>query len=267
MSVQAPARATLQIYDVIGADPFFGGVDVSEAVAMIDELDANTELTIRINSPGGAAWDGLTLANAIIRHPGATATHVDGLAASGKTTCFGTVVLMNDQFFAARDVTKTDGYSMSTFGSRHYGALGVVNEDHIRALRASARVMQCGTDAWKTPFDLSKTTADKIAAVDIVYGTVDASGASIAGPVGAGIKGIVAAGHGPGGLSKQQGAAQKEAMDRAKRTLAEATADVVKANAGYRAVSATPHLDNGRPVAEVTLVHGDDWKVVNEPLD
>lgn len=61
--------------------------------------------------------------------------------------------------------------------------------------------------------------------------------------------------------------AQKEAMDRAKRTLAAATADVVKANAGYRAVSATPHLDNGRPVAEVILVRGDDWKVVNEPLD
>ena len=61
--------------------------------------------------------------------------------------------------------------------------------------------------------------------------------------------------------------AQKEAMDRAKRTLAEVTAAVVKANAGYRAVSATPRLDNGQAVAEVTLVRGDDWKVVNERLD
>jgi len=61
--------------------------------------------------------------------------------------------------------------------------------------------------------------------------------------------------------------AQKEAMDRAKRTLAEVTAAVVKANAGYRAISATPRLQNGQPVAEVTLVRGDDWKVVNERLD
>jgi hypothetical protein len=61
--------------------------------------------------------------------------------------------------------------------------------------------------------------------------------------------------------------AQKAAMDRARRSLAEATADAVKANAGYRAVSAMPSLDNGHPVAEVTLVHGDDWKVVIEPLD
>jgi len=61
--------------------------------------------------------------------------------------------------------------------------------------------------------------------------------------------------------------AQKEAMDRAKRSLAEATADAVKANAGYRAVSATPRLDNGRPVAEVKLVRGDEWRVVSEYLD
>jgi hypothetical protein len=61
--------------------------------------------------------------------------------------------------------------------------------------------------------------------------------------------------------------AQKAAMDRAKRSLAEVTAAAVQANAGYRAVSATPSLDNGRPVAEVTLVRGDDWKVVIERLD
>lgn len=75
-------RATLHVYDVIGADPFFGGVDVNEAVALIEALDDVTELAVRINSPGGAAWDGLTLANAIMRHPGPTTTHVDGLAAS-----------------------------------------------------------------------------------------------------------------------------------------------------------------------------------------
>ncbi|GJJ23727.1 head maturation protease, ClpP-related [Mycolicibacterium mageritense] len=77
-----PKRATLHIYDVIGADPFFGGVDVNEAVAVIEGLDDDTELDVRINSPGGAAWDGLTLSNAILRHPGTTTTYVDGLAAS-----------------------------------------------------------------------------------------------------------------------------------------------------------------------------------------
>ncbi|MDV7192594.1 head maturation protease, ClpP-related [Mycolicibacterium fortuitum] len=75
-------RTTLHIYDVIGADLFFGGVDVNELVHEIEALDDDAELDVRINSPGGAAWDGLTLANAIMRHPGRTTTHVDGLAAS-----------------------------------------------------------------------------------------------------------------------------------------------------------------------------------------
>jgi hypothetical protein len=61
--------------------------------------------------------------------------------------------------------------------------------------------------------------------------------------------------------------AQKAALATAKRSLADATTSTVKAHAGYRAVSAMPTLDGGRPVAEITLVRGDDWKVVTERLD
>ncbi|RXZ72366.1 asparaginase [Agromyces albus] len=134
------------------------------------------------------------------------------LAASGKTTCFGTVVLLNDQFFSARDVTKTDGYRMDTFETRAYGALGVVNEDNIRPMKAPARVMNCGTDAWKPPFDLSKTEPAALARVDIVNGYVEASAETISGPVAGGAQGIVTAGHGPGGLSYLQSPARDEAI-------------------------------------------------------
>ena len=61
--------------------------------------------------------------------------------------------------------------------------------------------------------------------------------------------------------------AQKAAMAQSRRSLAEATAAAVKSNAGYRAVSAMPNLDGGHPVVEVTLVRGDEWKVVTERLD
>lgn len=153
------------------------------------------------------------------------------LAASGKTTCYGTVVLLNDQFFAARDVTKTDGYRMDTFESRAYGALGVVNEDQIRTLRAPARVTACGTKQWKTPFDLAKTAPDKLAPVDIVAGYVEAGAGTINGPVAAGVKGIVTAGHGPGGISYAQTPAQQQAITKgvvfvsATRTGGEGTYD------------------------------------------
>jgi len=60
---------------------------------------------------------------------------------------------------------------------------------------------------------------------------------------------------------------QKQAMSQAKRSLAAATAAATKENPGYRAVSAIPRMDEGHPVATVTLLKGDDWKTVAERLD
>jgi hypothetical protein len=60
---------------------------------------------------------------------------------------------------------------------------------------------------------------------------------------------------------------QRAAMAGAKRSLGAVTAEAVDGNPGYRAVSAMPGLDGGHPVAEVTLVRGDHWKVVSAPLD
>lgn len=153
------------------------------------------------------------------------------LAASGKTTCFGTVVLLNDQFFAARDVTKTDGYRMDTFKDRIYGPLGVVNEDHILSRRAPGRITKCGTAGWKTPFDLSKTTPDRLAPVEIVYGHVEGDAGAISAPAAAGFKGIVTAGFGPGDISRPLIKARDEAIKKgvlfvaATRTGGEGTYD------------------------------------------
>ena len=61
--------------------------------------------------------------------------------------------------------------------------------------------------------------------------------------------------------------AQAEAMAKAKRSLAAAVGDAVKANAGYRAVSVMPSLNDGHPIAEVVLVKGAEWKTVAEKLD
>lgn len=60
---------------------------------------------------------------------------------------------------------------------------------------------------------------------------------------------------------------QEMALAVAKRTLETATAAVVKAHAGYRAVSVMPTMNNGRPFAEILLLNDTDWKAVSEPLD
>lgn len=60
---------------------------------------------------------------------------------------------------------------------------------------------------------------------------------------------------------------QSQAMMKAKVPLATAVAAAGKANPGYRAVSVTPKLVGGRPVAEVELIKGTDTKKVTEKLD
>jgi len=60
---------------------------------------------------------------------------------------------------------------------------------------------------------------------------------------------------------------QSKAMANAKRSLEAATARAVSAHAGYRAVSATPDLKDGHPVAKVVLLGGNNWTTVYETLD
>src|SRR5437870_13882204 len=61
--------------------------------------------------------------------------------------------------------------------------------------------------------------------------------------------------------------AQSEAMAKAKRSLDTAASEAVKENKGYRAVSVMPAIKDGHPVADVTLVKGEEWKTVSERLD
>lgn len=61
--------------------------------------------------------------------------------------------------------------------------------------------------------------------------------------------------------------AQREAMTKAKRSLAAAAADATKENKGFRVVSVMPALKDGHPVAGVTLVKGTEWKTLAEKLD
>lgn len=187
------------------------GVVVTVGTSVLEEDAYFFDLTVRSQKPvvvtgsmhqyGTLTYDAYTNLFSAIR-----------LAASARTTCFGTVVLLNDQVFAARDVTKSDGYRMDTFKDRLTGPLGVVNESNVNLLRAPSRVMQCGKPEWQTPFDLGQTTPARLAQVDIAYGYYEASGATISGLVAGGAKGIVTAGFGPGDISMAQSAARKQAI-------------------------------------------------------
>ncbi len=59
---------------------------------------------------------------------------------------------------------------------------------------------------------------------------------------------------------------QSNAMAKAKSTLADAVAKAVKANSGYRAVSAAAEIEGGAANADVGLVKGSSSKNVDEKL-
>jgi len=65
------------IYDVIG----FPFMDVSAFVQELSSIKA-PEITVRINSPGGNFFDGLTIKNALSSHPAKIITKIEGVAAS-----------------------------------------------------------------------------------------------------------------------------------------------------------------------------------------
>ena len=72
----------IYIYDTIGADWFGGGITAQSVIGALEEIGPKTRATIRINSPGGVADEGIAIYNALKRHEGGVDTVVDSLAAS-----------------------------------------------------------------------------------------------------------------------------------------------------------------------------------------
>ncbi len=61
--------------------------------------------------------------------------------------------------------------------------------------------------------------------------------------------------------------AQGEAMAKAKLSLRAALEKTLKAQKGLRAVSVFPIVKDGHPIADVTLIKGEEFKVASEKLD
>lgn len=69
--------ATIYIYDEISA----WGVTAKDFIAELRQVTAKT-ITLRLNSPGGDVFDGITIYNALREHGAKVLVQIDGLAAS-----------------------------------------------------------------------------------------------------------------------------------------------------------------------------------------
>lgn len=70
-------ESTVYIYDEIS----WFGVQAEQFVKDLNNIKAK-KIHLRVNSPGGSAFDGTAIYNAVKQHPATIIAHVDGLAAS-----------------------------------------------------------------------------------------------------------------------------------------------------------------------------------------
>ena len=82
VKAKADNAAEILIYDVIGEDFWGEGVSGKGVKKQLDDLGEISDISVRINSPGGNVWDGLTIYNLLKEHPAEVHVHIDGIAAS-----------------------------------------------------------------------------------------------------------------------------------------------------------------------------------------
>jgi L-asparaginase len=184
------------INGIFADDPGVVGIVVTHGTNTLEETAYFLNLTIKYDRPvilvgsmrpsTAISADGpLNLLNAI-----RTAIAPE---ARGK----GVLVVMNDEINGARDVTKTNTYRVETFRSPDLGYLGYVDEDKVSFYRASTKRHTVNSE-----FDVSNIT--EFPKVDILYSYVQPGVATIGALLGNGVKGIVFAGTGAGGLSDSE---------------------------------------------------------------
>ncbi|CAN5232220.1 L-asparaginase 2 [soil metagenome] len=117
----------------------------------------------------------------------------------------GTLVVMDDRVFAARDVTKTNSTRVETFQAPERGPLAIVDPEGLFYRSRSA-------DRTTAQFDIA--AVQELPRVDIIYSYPGADSVAIDAVVQAGAKGIVVAGVGRGGTTSEQGSALRRAAEK-----------------------------------------------------
>lgn len=115
--------ATVFIFDEIGGSL---GVSAKDFAAELEAITA-PEIRVRINSPGGALFDGIAIHNALRHHPARVIAYVDALAASAASVVAmgadeivmmpGSQMMIHDAS-AVQDGSAADMAKMSTFLDR-----------------------------------------------------------------------------------------------------------------------------------------------------
>lgn len=75
-------KAEILLYGAIGISWFEDFITAKEFSEQLNALGNPKEIDVRINSPGGDCFEGITICNRLLQHPAKITVYVDGMAAS-----------------------------------------------------------------------------------------------------------------------------------------------------------------------------------------
>jgi L-asparaginase len=193
-----------RINKIFSDDPKVVGIVITHGTSTLEETAYFLNLTVKHDRPvvlvgaqrppTAIGADGpLNLLSAI-----RTASAPD---ARGK----GVLIVMNDEINAARDATKTNTYRVETFRSPELGYLGYVDADKVSFYRTSTKRHTVNSE-----FDIAGVS--RLPKVDVLYSYVEPNPATIQALIASGVKGIVFAGMGAGGISSFEKQALKAVL-------------------------------------------------------
>ena len=128
-----------RLNEIFKTDPDIAGLVVTSGTDTLEELAYFLDLTVRSDKP--VVVVGSMRNPSTLGYEGA-ANLLEGfrVAASPEARSKGALVVLNDEINAAREVTKTDALRLSTFQTRGYGILGVVDAGSAATRNPSRRL-------------------------------------------------------------------------------------------------------------------------------
>lgn len=182
-----------------GAPP--AGVVVTQGTDTMEETAYFLSLTVGNCTPV-VVTGAMRQANAVGADGPANLLNAVRVAIAPAARGRGTMVLMNDEIFAARDVTKSNTTRINAFTAPDAGVLGLADPDTIVFHRAAAACAPAPFDPLP-PLPFPR--------VDVVYAHIGADSVAVDAYVAAGARGLVLAGVGRGGSTPAMGRALRRA--------------------------------------------------------
>lgn len=171
-SATSPSSSRVQIYGFIG--DWWDGNDSASLAEQINNL-ATDEIEVHLNSPGGYAFDGVAIFNALRQHDAKVRVVVDGLAASAASL----IVMAGDEVIMATGsqmmIHNGSTIAWGTAADMRYVA-GVL--DKLSASMAEIYKVKAGgtADDWRTVMDAETWyTAEEAVAAGLADGVDKAS--------------------------------------------------------------------------------------------